>query len=36
MRRTSYLLLGLLIARYVLARRHITLDLVERLRQVGF
>jgi len=36
MRRSAYLVIGLLIVRYVLARKNAELDLVERLRQVGF
>ncbi len=36
MRRMSYLLLGLLIVRYVFAPRLFKLDLVERLRQEGY
>jgi hypothetical protein len=42
MRRSIYLLIGLLLARYLLPRKRINLvhpvglNLVERLRQVGF
>jgi len=36
MRRSAYLTIGLLIVRYVLARKNVGRDLVERLRQVGF